>query len=71
MVAPIAALTVLVLCYLIPSHILYVIGDPVMFLAMAVFMLYRPHEHGHGEHRRDGHQLAGSALPAASEHCAH
>ena len=48
MIAPIAALTLLVLCSLIPSHILYVGGDPVMFLAMAAYMLYRPHEHtGH------------------------
>ncbi len=50
MIAPAAALTVLVLCSLIPSHILYGLGDPVMILAMAAYMIYRPHEHVHGNH---------------------
>ena len=49
MLAPLAALTVLVVCYVIPSHILYGIGDPVMFLAMAAFMIIRPSKHVHGE----------------------
>lgn len=50
MLAPVAALTVLVLCSLMPSQILYGLGDPTMFLAMAAYMLYRPHEHAHGAH---------------------
>lgn len=48
MVAPIAALTVLVLCSVIPSHILYATGDPLMYVAMVIYMLYRPHNHAHG-----------------------
>ncbi|HEX8990168.1 MAG TPA: hypothetical protein VF784_00690 [Anaerolineales bacterium] len=50
MVAPLAALTVLVLCSLCPMHILYGIGDPLMFAAMAVFMLVRPAHHTHTAH---------------------
>ncbi len=53
MVAPVAALTVLVLCSLIPGHILYGLGDPVMILAMAAYMMYRPHAHAHGDHTHD------------------
>jgi hypothetical protein len=48
MIAPLAVLTVLVLCTLLSIHTLYDFGDYLMFLAMAVFMLLRPHEHGHG-----------------------
>lgn len=55
MLAPLAVLTVLVLCSLLPIHTLYRIGDPVMFLAMAVFMLYRPHEHAQGGHELSCH----------------
>ncbi len=55
MLTPIAALTVLVLCSLIPSHILYGIGDPVMILAMALYMLYRPHDHAHVAHDHARH----------------
>ncbi len=66
MVAPIAALTVLVLCSLIPGHILYAAGDPLMLLAMAAFMLYRPHEHAHGSHEHAGHALAGRQQPSAT-----
>jgi len=58
MIAPLAALTALVLCSWLPIHTLYGIGDPVMFLAMAAFMLFRPHDHAHGAH-------------AAHEHCGH
>lgn len=48
MLAPLAALTVLVLCDLCPIHILHGFGDPLMFLAMAVFLLFRPAQHTHG-----------------------
>jgi hypothetical protein len=71
MVAPIAGLTVLVMCYLIPSHILYGIGDPVMFIAMAAFMLIRPHDHHHAAHEHAGHQTADQPQAETSEHCAH
>ncbi|MDR3578144.1 MAG: hypothetical protein P4L50_30120 [Anaerolineaceae bacterium] len=47
MVAPLAALTVLVLCNLVSIHILFAISDPLMFMAMAVFMIVRPHTHAH------------------------
>lgn len=47
MLAPLAALTVLVLCDLCPIHILHGFGDPLMFLAMAIFMLVRPVQHTH------------------------
>ena len=57
MTAPVAALTVLVLCHLVPLQTLYGIGDPVMILAMAAYMLYRPHEHAHahGAQEHAGH----------------
>lgn len=57
MLAPIVALTVLVLCSLIPSHVLYGIGDPVMFVAMAAFMLYGPHDHAHHAHEQSRHPV--------------
>ncbi len=50
MLAPLAALTVLVLWYVLPIHTLYGVGDPVMILAMTAFMLYRPQEHGGHKH---------------------
>jgi hypothetical protein len=60
MLAPLATLTVLVLCYLFPIHTLYGVGDPVMILAMAAYMLYRPHQHMHSGHEHAGHQHASS-----------
>src|SRR5579859_5792216 len=59
MIAPLAALTGLVLGSLLPIHTLYGVGDPVMFVAMAAFMLFRPHDHAHGAHEHAGHQHAG------------
>lgn len=47
MAAPIAALTGLALCHLIPLQTLYGIGDPVMYGAMAVFMFFRPGAKAH------------------------
>jgi hypothetical protein len=58
MLAPLAALTLLVVCQLMPIHILYGVGDPVMILAMAAFMLFRPGHHAHGGHEHAGHQHA-------------
>ncbi len=55
MLAPLAALTVLVLCYVLPIHTLFKVGDPLMILAMTAFMLFRPHEHAHGEHEHACH----------------
>src|SRR5512142_1634846 len=49
MLAPLAALTVLVVCSLLPMHALYGIGDPLMIVAMAVFLIVRPHQHAHAE----------------------
>jgi hypothetical protein len=60
MLAPLAVLTVLVLCHLLPIQTLYGIGDPVMFLAMAAYMLYRPHQHTHSGNEHAGHQHASS-----------
>jgi hypothetical protein len=59
MLAPLAALTVMVLCYLLPIHTLYGVGDPLMFLAMAAYMLYRPHDHAHDAHGHPGSSGAG------------
>jgi hypothetical protein len=47
MFIPLVALTALVLLELCPSHILYRFGDPLMFVAMAAFMLIRPSKHAH------------------------
>lgn len=55
MVAPLAVLTVLVLCSWLPVHTLYVVGDPLMLVAMAGFMLYRPSGHSHHEHAEARH----------------
>ena len=71
MIAPLAALTVLVLCSLLPIHTLYGVGDPVMFLAMAAFMLFRPHDHAHGAHEHAGHQHAGSSEADNSQPAVH
>ncbi len=56
MLAPLAAMTVLVFFALFPIQILYGLGDPLMILAMAAYMLYRPVEHAHGAHKHAGHQ---------------
>lgn len=71
MLAPVVALTVLVLCSLIPSHILYGIGDPVMFVAMAAYMLYRPHEHAHGGNEHASHEHARMSQADVIEHSAY
>ena len=55
MLAPLALFTVLVLCSLVPIHTLYGFGDPVMILAMAAFMLFRPGHHAHGGHEQACH----------------
>ncbi len=56
MLSPLALLTVVVLCHLFPIQTLYGIGDPVMFLAMAAYLVYRPHRHTHSGHDHAGHQ---------------
>jgi hypothetical protein len=61
MLAPVAALTVLVLCELIPLQILHAVGDPLMILAMAAYMLYRRGDPVHGGHEHAAHQPAGSS----------
>lgn len=48
MLAPLAALTVLVLCSLCSIQILQGFGDPLMFVAMAAFLLFHPAQHMHG-----------------------
>ncbi len=45
MFAPLAVLTMLAFGSLIPISTLYALGDPLMFLAMALYMLYRAHDH--------------------------
>jgi len=55
MLAPLAALTLLVLYHMLPIHTLYGLGDPVMILAMIAFMLFRPHEHAYGGHEQACH----------------
>jgi len=47
MFVPLIALTALVIFELCPAHILYAFGDPLMFLAMAAFMIIRPANHTH------------------------
>ena len=71
MLAPVAALTVLVLGHLIPVQTLKGLGDPVMVLAMAVYMLYRPGEHAHGGHEKAGHQHAGTPQVETTKHITH
>lgn len=67
MLTPLAVLTVLVLCHMLPIQTLYGIGDPVMFLAMAAYMVYRPHQHMHGIHEHTGHQPANSVEAAITK----
>jgi hypothetical protein len=55
MFVPLVALTALVLFELCPAHILYRFGDPLMFLAMAAFMLIRPIKHAHAEDQQACH----------------
>ena len=71
MLSPLAALTVLVLCELIPLQILHALGDPLMILAMAAYMLYRRGEHAHGGHEHTGLQLAGSPEAETTKHTMH
>jgi len=71
MLAPPAALTVLVLCGVIPLHTLQALGDPLMILAMAADMLYRRDEHAHGHHAHAHHQPAGSAAAETIQHRVH
>ncbi len=47
MLAPLAALSALVLCGLCSIQILQSFGDPLMFVAMAAFLLLRPAQHVH------------------------
>jgi hypothetical protein len=47
MFVPLVVLTALVLFELCPAHVLYGFGDPLMFLAMAAFMIIRPMKHTH------------------------
>ncbi len=49
MLAPLAGLTVLVLCYVFPVQTLRSFGDPLMILAMAAYMLVRSGHHAHGQ----------------------
>jgi hypothetical protein len=55
MFVPLVALTALVLFELCPAHILYGFGDPLMFLAMAAFMIIRPMKHAHVEDQHACH----------------
>lgn len=68
MIAPIAALSLLVVCALIPGHVLYGIGDPLMFVVMAAYMLYRPHDHG--PHQHAAHPSGSEPAKETAEHCA-
>jgi hypothetical protein len=55
MFVPLVALTALVLLELCPAHILYGFGDPLMFLAMAAFMIIRPAKHAHQAEEQSCH----------------
>lgn len=55
MLAPVAVLWVLVLCALCPTDVLYAVGDPLMYVAMAAFLLFRPAQHTHGERTQACH----------------
>jgi hypothetical protein len=50
MLTPLAVLTMLVFFSLIPIHALYTVGDPLMFLAMALYMLYWRHDPAYAKH---------------------
>jgi hypothetical protein len=67
MLAPVATLTALVLCELIPLQTLHAVGDPLMILAMAAYLLYRRGEHVHGGHAHAAHQPAGSSDAEATK----
>jgi hypothetical protein len=67
MLAPLAVLTVLVWYHLLPIQTLYGIGDPVMFLAMAAYLLYRPHQHTPSGHEHTGRQPASSVEAAITK----
>ena len=56
MFVPLVALTALVLFELCPAHLLYAFGDPLMFVAMAAFMIIRPAKHAHGEEEHHCHE---------------
>ncbi len=45
MIAPIALLTMPVACAVISYDVLFAVGAPVMFIAMALYMLYCPQQH--------------------------
>lgn len=45
MLAPLAVLSALVLCDLCPMEVLKTFGDPLMFVAMAGYLLVRPAQH--------------------------
>jgi hypothetical protein len=48
MLAPLAALSLLVACNLCSFQVLQGFGDPLMYLAMTAFLLLRPAQHNHG-----------------------
>ena len=56
MFIPLVALTALVWFELCPAHILYSFGDPLMFLAMAAFMIIQPVKHAHAGEEHSCHQ---------------
>jgi hypothetical protein len=51
MVAPLAAMSTFVLFSLIPIDTLFGIGDPVMYVAMAAYMVFHPQAHHHSSHQ--------------------
>lgn len=65
MVAPLVVLAALVVWALMPIRILYSLGDPLMIVAMAVYMLLRPHQHAHG---RGHHVYSQGMLEMHSAH---
>lgn len=75
MVAPSAALTLLVLVGSISFGLLSGAGDPAMYLAMAAYMLYRRDEHGahgHGSHQHARSLKAETTAPTTPDaHEAH
>jgi hypothetical protein len=68
MLAPLAALTVLVLCAVLPIGTLYGVGDPVMYVAMAAYLIYRPHGHAQGGHAHAGYPHSAPEAHATCEH---
>jgi hypothetical protein len=71
MLAPLVGLTALVQTHMLPTQTLYGVGDPAMVLAMAAYMLYRPHEHAHGAHGNAGHHQTGLPQVEAAVHTTH